>query len=298
MPCLWVCLLFVVFQGAGRYAGKSLVFGMACGTYLQCSLGGLFDLCARCTIACVFYVQQGTLFGSAACGHHWEWQPDAKSWENTTVAQSTLAPTPDTFVSCNRFCDEGSLRDALDCGLLTRPGSFLAPSAVLALAHDVASAMLHLHSEGIVHGDLKAGNVMLTSTGGSTGSSGLPSVRMWATGSDRPLTAKVADFGLVGGKEGEKGEGERRRKGEGERGERRRKRKRRDGRGGGSGSNAYAGICYLHKVPHRPPDSIDICVCWRICTDGTVFALPARLLCCCRQCLWDRGTHTRLSWPG
>lgn len=45
---------------------------------------------------------------------------------------------------------QGSLRDALDCGLLAKPGGFLAPSAVLALAHDVAAAMLHLHSEGIV----------------------------------------------------------------------------------------------------------------------------------------------------
>lgn len=85
----------------------------------------------------------------------------------------------------------------MDCGLLAKPGGFLAPSAVLALAHDVAAAMLHLHSEGIVHGDLKAGNVMLTSSSsGSVG--GLPSVRMWASGTgDRTLTAKVADFGLA-----------------------------------------------------------------------------------------------------
>lgn len=52
---------------------------------------------------------------------------------------------------------QGSVRDALDCGLLCSPGSYMAPSAVLELAHDVAAAMLHLHSEGIVHGDLKAG---------------------------------------------------------------------------------------------------------------------------------------------
>jgi serine/threonine protein kinase len=94
------------------------------------------------------------------------------------------------------FCRQGSLRDALDCGLLAKPGSFLAPSAVLALAHDVAAAMLHLHSEGIVHGDLKAGNVMLTSSSvGSLGSP--PSISMWASSGQRPLTAKVADFGLA-----------------------------------------------------------------------------------------------------
>jgi serine/threonine protein kinase len=33
---------------------------------------------------------------------------------------------------------------------------------VLTLAHDVACAMLHLHKERIVHGDLKASNVLLS----------------------------------------------------------------------------------------------------------------------------------------
>jgi len=84
---------------------------------------------------------------------------------------------------------QGSLRDALDCGLLAKPGGFLAPSAVLTLAHDIAAAMLHLHSEGIVHGDLKAGNVMLTSCGASS-SEGLSGARIWAATGGRPLTAK------------------------------------------------------------------------------------------------------------
>ncbi len=91
---------------------------------------------------------------------------------------------------------QGSLRDALDCGLLAKPGGFLAPSTVLALAHDVAAAMLHLHSEGIVHGDLKAGNVMLTSSSAAN-TGALPSVRMWAAPGTPPLMAKVADFGLA-----------------------------------------------------------------------------------------------------
>lgn len=47
-------------------------------------------------------------------------------------------------------CMQGSLRDALDCGMLTKPGSFLAPSAVLTLAHDVAAAMMHLHRCAVV----------------------------------------------------------------------------------------------------------------------------------------------------
>lgn len=68
---------------------------------------------------------------------------------------------------------------------------------MLALAHDVAAAMLHLHSEGIVHGDLKAGNVMLTSSSAAN-TGALPSVRMWAAPPGTPpLTAKVADFGLA-----------------------------------------------------------------------------------------------------
>jgi serine/threonine protein kinase len=95
---------------------------------------------------------------------------------------------------------QGSLRDALDCNLLSKPGGFLAPSTVLALAHDIAAAMLHLHCEGIVHGDLKAGNVMLTSSSSSSsGTGGLLSVRMWSASSpgDKALTAKVADFGLA-----------------------------------------------------------------------------------------------------
>jgi serine/threonine protein kinase len=44
-----------------------------------------------------------------------------------------------------RACLQGSLRDALDCGLLSKPGSHLAPSVVLTLAHDICAAMLHLH---------------------------------------------------------------------------------------------------------------------------------------------------------
>lgn len=58
---------------------------------------------------------------------------------------------------------QGSLRTALNAQRLVEPGSTLpAVHLVLALAHDVACAMLHLHSEHVVHSDLKAGNVLLT----------------------------------------------------------------------------------------------------------------------------------------
>lgn len=77
-----------------------------------------------------------------------------------------------------QYCEEGSLRAALDCGLLVDPED--APSSgvtgditgdaagdaalpltgleyVVSLAHDVAVAMMHLHSENMLHGDLKVG---------------------------------------------------------------------------------------------------------------------------------------------
>ena len=88
-----------------------------------------------------------------------------------------------------------SLRDALDSGLLGRPGTYsVPPPLLLTIAHDVAAAMLHLHSEGIVHGDLKAANVMLSSADGCRGRHvGGPAPPPVLT----QLTAKVADFGLA-----------------------------------------------------------------------------------------------------
>jgi serine/threonine protein kinase len=51
---------------------------------------------------------------------------------------------------------------------------------VLTTAIDVARAMLHLHSEHILHSDLKARNILLKSSGADR----------------RGFVAKVADFGL------------------------------------------------------------------------------------------------------
>lgn len=108
--------------------------------------------------------------------------------EAQPVPQGTPEPAQDgapeiagwTLKLVMEYCNEGSLRDALDCGLLCPRGGFIDTCIVLAFAHDVAAALLHLHSEGIVHGDLKASNVMLTSSSDPS----------------RPLKAKVADFGL------------------------------------------------------------------------------------------------------
>lgn len=83
---------------------------------------------------------------------------------------------------------------------------------VLSVALDIANAMLHLHSEGVVHGDLKAGNVLLRSTagsqrrstvaaaGGGGGGGGFGGVGVASNGpwpGQEVLMAKVADFGLA-----------------------------------------------------------------------------------------------------
>jgi serine/threonine protein kinase len=84
---------------------------------------------------------------------------------------------------------QGSLRDALDRSLLSGISGWPLPAVVLSLAHDVASALLHLHEGGIVHGDIKASNVLLTWAGaGGLKAAGL----QWNS-----VTAKVADFGLA-----------------------------------------------------------------------------------------------------
>ena len=47
---------------------------------------------------------------------------------------------------------QGTLREALDRRRLPRLDgtSFVHPVVVLSLSHDIAAALLHLHSEGIV----------------------------------------------------------------------------------------------------------------------------------------------------
>ena len=76
------------------------------------------------------------------------------------------------------------LQDAVDKGWLRQevngPPDLL---AVVITAHEIASGLQHLHQQGIVHGDLSAFNIML-STKGQTAQAGA-----------RGFTAKVADFG-------------------------------------------------------------------------------------------------------
>ncbi|GFH12752.1 predicted protein, partial [Haematococcus lacustris] len=75
--------------------------------------------------------------------------------------------------------ERGWLRD-MQSGGQGRPNM----SAILQTAYEVASALNYLHSHGVVHGDLSAWNVLLTSQGTP------------ASGGHRGFIAKVADFGL------------------------------------------------------------------------------------------------------
>ncbi|GAX77208.1 hypothetical protein CEUSTIGMA_g4654.t1 [Chlamydomonas eustigma] len=80
------------------------------------------------------------------------------------------------------YCDKGSLIDALKGRGFMVPGTGkLNYAAVLDTALDIARAMLHLHLADVLHGDLKAGNVMLKSSGSE----------------GRGVVAKVADFGMA-----------------------------------------------------------------------------------------------------
>lgn len=77
------------------------------------------------------------------------------------------------------FCNRGSLRAALDRGEFRLPGGGVDVRSVMETALEVARAVFHLHGESVVHGDLKARNVLLTAAVGHRG-----------------FVAKVADFGL------------------------------------------------------------------------------------------------------
>jgi len=77
------------------------------------------------------------------------------------------------------YCDKGNLRDAIDQGVFFCDNG-LNYRGILDTALDIAKAMLHLHSCNVLHGDLKARNVMMKSSGAD----------------DRGVQAKVGDFGL------------------------------------------------------------------------------------------------------
>jgi len=83
------------------------------------------------------------------------------------------------------YCDRGCLQDAVDRGWLRTPERAPNMTAVLATAYEMASALNYLHSHGIIHGDLSAWNVLLTSQS--------PTVERGTRG----FAAKIADFGMA-----------------------------------------------------------------------------------------------------
>lgn len=79
------------------------------------------------------------------------------------------------------YCDRGSLWDAVRTGNLnTHKDGVPQYDTITEVALEIALAMDHLHKQGIIHGDLKAQNVMLSSS------------RMAHKG----FVAKVGDFGF------------------------------------------------------------------------------------------------------
>jgi serine/threonine protein kinase len=68
------------------------------------------------------------------------------------------------------FCDRGCLREALESqSFLDASLGGLNYAAILDTALDVAKAMCHLHASNVLHGDLKARNVMLKVSGDGRG---------------------------------------------------------------------------------------------------------------------------------
>lgn len=57
------------------------------------------------------------------------------------------------------LCDFGNLKEFLSRGGFKLPDARLDMAAIVATALDIARAMLHLHTENIIHSDLKVGAV-------------------------------------------------------------------------------------------------------------------------------------------
>ncbi|KAF6260297.1 kinase-like domain-containing protein [Scenedesmus sp. NREL 46B-D3] len=111
----------------------------------------------------------------------------ADTWEDEEAARDEDVTAGQTWMVLE-YCDRGCLQDAVERGWLRESRSCVSGPvsllAVLATAAEIASGMALLHSNGIIHGDLSAFNVMLSSADPA------------AAIGDRGFVAKVADFGL------------------------------------------------------------------------------------------------------
>ncbi|MBI4614725.1 MAG: protein kinase [Planctomycetes bacterium] len=80
-------------------------------------------------------------------------------------------------------------------GLLHRSGSF-APRAAMAIGRDVARGLAAAHARGIVHRDVKPGNILVL-VEGTPGETERDAARLLASGRTGPIRAVLVDFGLA-----------------------------------------------------------------------------------------------------
>ncbi|KAL4452748.1 hypothetical protein ABPG75_008410 [Micractinium tetrahymenae] len=113
---------------------------------------------------------------------------------NSRGSESSGAPPPghkpQQIWIVQQYCNHGTLGDAVDRGWLFKaraPDGARRPNlwAVLPTAQEIAAALRYLHSEGVIHGDLTPGNVLLTGA------------RHTQRRDPRSFQAKVGDFGLA-----------------------------------------------------------------------------------------------------
>ncbi|KAG2494464.1 hypothetical protein HYH03_007516 [Edaphochlamys debaryana] len=105
----------------------------------------------------------------------------------TTSDSSHSGTVPGPRMACwklyivQEYCELGTLKSAIDQGYFrgTRPG-LPNMAFVLAIAGDLAAGLAHVHSKGVVHGDITVSNILLQAS------------------ATRPqgCVAKLADFGL------------------------------------------------------------------------------------------------------
>ncbi|GAB4819734.1 hypothetical protein N2152v2_006780 [Parachlorella kessleri] len=99
--------------------------------------------------------------------------------EQENVAEGSNSPAATIILM--EYCDRGSLEVALRQGrLLWRRDGSPDQEAILRMLSDVATGLDYLHSVGIVHGDIKAGNLLIKSAGYTR----------------RGYACKLADFGV------------------------------------------------------------------------------------------------------
>ncbi len=99
------------------------------------------------------------------------------------VLDAVEEPTYSALIT--EYVDGGSLKTRLTQGPL-------GPSEFLALANGLLAGMAHLHANGVVHGDLKPSNILLSATGAKIADFGISRV------TDQDLTLTVGVQKIVG----------------------------------------------------------------------------------------------------